>query len=164
KGRPEIFSLHELLYSIGEMIQVQPAFKDIELSIQSGATQDMVYADKDQLCQVVLNCLMNSADAVNSLEQTDYGKIIMTTDLPEADRIRLRITDNGAGIEKDQVDNIFDPFYTSKEPGKGTGLGLSVSRSIMENVGGRMEMESRKGKGSIMSIFLPLNDGVMSYD
>ncbi|MBW1644563.1 MAG: HAMP domain-containing histidine kinase, partial [Deltaproteobacteria bacterium] len=65
--------------------------------------------------------------------------------------------DNGIGIPAESLGNIFDPFYTTKEPGKGTGLGLSVSFMIIEEMGGKIEAASKEGQGTTISIFLPLS-------
>ena len=59
--------------------------------------------------------------------------------------------------QKENLGNIFDPFYTTKEPGKGTGLGLSVSFMIIENFGGKIEATSKEGEGTTMTVFLPLH-------
>ncbi|WP_417913950.1 sensor histidine kinase [Candidatus Electronema sp. JM] len=155
KGRPEDVSLHELMEAAADMVRVQKAFRQIKLTVQAGAAQDRVHADPDQLRQVLLNCLLNSADAVGSAGRTD-GVITLTTDLPEPGLLRLRIEDNGIGIAAEQLGAVFDPFFTTKEPGRGTGLGLSVSRSIVEAAGGSMKMASRAGQGSTVSICLPL--------
>jgi len=95
----------------------------------------------------------------------------VATDIPESragneqgDFLRIQISDNGIGIPGDQQADIFDPFYTTKEPGKGTGLGLSVSLSIIESLGGRMEMESAEGQGSVLSVFLPLIEKDLARD
>ncbi len=155
-------SINGLLRSIMEMMQVQPAFKNISLKSRLEATQDKVRADHDQLRQVFVNCLLNSADAVAEARRNGGGLIEVVTQVVTArsnatdNMIRIRISDNGAGIAPEHLDNIFDPFYTTKDTGKGTGLGLSVSLSIIEALGGRMQMKSKKGEGSTLSVFLPL--------
>lgn len=155
KGRPEIFSAHELLHSTAELMRVQKAFQQIELTVQAEAAQDRIHADPDQLRQVLLNCLLNSADAIGSAGRTG-GRITLSTDLPQPQQLRIRIADNGTGIPEKELAAVFDPFYTTKEPGKGTGLGLSVSRSLVEHAGGTMSIESRAGQGCTVSIYLPL--------
>jgi two-component system, NtrC family, sensor kinase len=154
KGRPEVFSLHPLLFAVVDMVQVQKAFKAITVTVCAAAAADMVHADPDQLRQVLLNCLLNSADAINSTGRPD-GTITMTTDRPEPNLLRLRIADNGSGITEEELASVFDPFYTTKEPGQGTGLGLSVSRSIIEAAGGVMNIASRAGQGTEVAICLP---------
>ena len=64
--------------------------------------------------------------------------------------------DNGPGISEENIANIFDPFYTTKEPGKGTGLGLSVSFMIIEGFGGKMTVSSEIGEGTTMTLLLPI--------
>ena len=164
KGKPEDFSLHELLRSVIDMVQVQPVFNNIKITCSFDANKDTVYADQDQLRQVFVNCLLNSGDAVTAAGKVDDGVVSVSTDVPgsqsEDDQtgyLRIRISDNGIGIAREQQAVIFDPFYTTKEPGKGTGLGLSVSLSIVESIGGRIEMKSIEGQGSVLSVLLVIS-------
>ena len=164
KGKPENFSLHELLRSVIDMVLVQPVFNTIKITSSLDADKDTVCADQDQLRQVFVNCLLNSGDAVTAAEKEDDGVVTVSTDVPglqsendQLEFLRIRISDNGVGIAKEQLEIIFDPFYTTKDPGKGTGLGLSVSLSIIESIGGRIEMESFEGQGSVLSVFLPVS-------
>jgi len=163
RGSVENFSFHELLGSVIEMIRIQPLFKDIQLTLQAKAAQYTICADRNQLRQVIVNCLLNSADAVNAASLASAGAIILGTDIfvdEQAARpvkfLRLTINDNGIGISEEQITAIFDPFFTTKDPGKGTGLGLSVSISIIESLGGSMQMKSTPGVGSTLTILLPL--------
>jgi hypothetical protein len=158
KGKPEDIALHTLLAEVAELVRVQKAFRQIELVVRAEAAQDSVHADPDQLRQVLLNCLFNSADAISSAGRAD-GAITLATDQPEPGLLRLQIEDNGSGVSAEQLAIVFDPFFTTKEPGRGTGLGLSVSRSIVEAAGGSMTMESRAGQGSTVIIRLPLAKG-----
>jgi two-component system NtrC family sensor kinase len=155
KGKPENIAVHAVLAEVAELVQAQKAFRQIKLTVRAEAAQDIVHADPDQLRQVLLNCLLNSADAISSAGRTD-GAITLATDQPEPGLLRLRIEDNGIGVSTEQLSTVFDPFFTTKEPGCGTGLGLSVSRSIIESVDGFMTMESRAGQGSTVIIRLPV--------
>ena len=67
--------------------------------------------------------------------------------------------DTGSGIEPENLSKIFDPFFTTKNVGEGAGLGLSVSLGIIERHGGRIDVESEVGKGTLFKVFLPLNGG-----
>jgi signal transduction histidine kinase len=68
----------------------------------------------------------------------------------------LEFLDTGCGMENEQLKMIFDPFYTTKDVGEGTGLGLFVTYSIIERMGGKISVESRKGQGSRFTVTLPV--------
>ncbi len=156
KGKPKLVSLHEILNSVAEMVQVQKIFQQIRIITNLEAKQDKIYADPDQIRQVLLNCLLNSADAIHSAGQPT-GIIMLSTVLLKPNLFCVRIKDNGTGIAQEDLLAVFDPFYTTKETGQGTGLGLSVSRSIVESAGGSIKIESRIGQGSIVTICLPMS-------
>jgi two-component system, NtrC family, sensor kinase len=69
----------------------------------------------------------------------------------------VEVADNGSGIPADVLPKIFDPFFTTKAVGKGTGLGLSVSYKIIENHGGKLEVQSKPGAGTRFTVVLPIN-------
>jgi two-component system NtrC family sensor kinase len=68
----------------------------------------------------------------------------------------IEFTDTGAGIADDNIKKVFEPFFSTKENGDGTGLGLSISYRIVQNHGGRIEVQSQPGKGTTFTVFLPL--------
>jgi signal transduction histidine kinase len=124
-------------------------------------------ADPNQLRQVFLNLLINAADAILSVEDHAKGKISITSEvvpmLPaeSADHrnmLKISYIDNGSGISRENLGNIFDPFYTTKEPGKGTGLGLSVCFMIIQGIGGKIQASSEEGRGSTINVYLPLTN------
>ena len=85
------------------------------------------------------------------------GKLVIATDLA-GPCIAVRIQDTGRGIHPDDLSKIFDPFFTTKDS-RGTGLGLSVSYGIVENHGGKIEVESQVGVGTAFTILLPVSGG-----
>ena len=101
---------------------------------------------------------MNAADAMGPDEAShdNSNKALMIESLVIEDSIELRFTDTGPGISERELSHIFDPFYTTKEPGKGTGLGLSVCYRIIEGLGGAIRAESSLGKGTTIIIDIPL--------
>ncbi len=109
-----------------------------------------IVTDGNQLKQIFLNILNNAADAI-----TPPGKITISTSYAD-DHISVAISDTGKGITQEQMEKIFLPFYTTKEPGKGTGLGLSVSYGIVKSLGGKILVESIPGKGSVFTVVLPV--------
>ena len=70
-------------------------------------------------------------------------------------QVRIDVIDSGVGISQEILPKVFDPFFTTKDPDKGTGLGLSVSRSIVEEFGGTIQIQSTPGEGTTVSILLP---------
>lgn len=104
-----------------------------------------------QLGQALLNLFVNAADAIGG-----RGEIRIRTQAAQG-AIRIRIADTGCGIPPEVVARIFDPFFTTKEVGKGTGLGLTVCRDVAQAHGGRIEVESRPGEGSVFTLVLPVN-------
>ncbi len=134
----------------------------LETSFQSSSC--MIYADKSQLEQVLVNLVVNARDAIE-----DYGKIKISTtkesftpkfyklhDLDASiEYITISVIDNGMGMSKEIREKIFEPFFTTKEIDKGTGLGLSTVFGIVKQNEGTIIVESEKGKGSEFKIYLP---------
>ncbi len=161
-GQRQQVSLHEILSSLESMVRHQPFLAGVELICSFGAVHDTVLANPDQLMQVFLNCLMNSADAIVAAGREE-GRITISTRSGSqqgsdaaADQIVVSITDNGEGIREEDLANVLDPFFTTKAPGKGTGLGLSVSHSIVTGHGGSMVIRSIYTKETTIEIRLPL--------
>ena len=134
-------SAHDIIRDITVVVQTQPIFSDIDMPLDFKAPKDTVYADPDLLRQVFLNLIINAADAVATIKDRPGGCLrIFTEALPShaaeslnrRETLSIRFADNGPGIPPENIANIFDPFYTTKEPGKGTGLGLSVCYMIIE--------------------------------
>jgi signal transduction histidine kinase len=109
-----------------------------------------VEASSGQLNQVLMNVLANACDAI-----PERGNIWITTRL-EDDRVSIAVRDDGTGILPEDRDRIFDPFFTTKPQGKGTGLGLAITHGIIERHGGTIHVESEPGRGTEVTIVLPL--------
>lgn len=118
-----------------------------------------IVGDSNQLEQVFLNLISNARDAME--EVSGPRDMTISTDLIEEDGIpwvRVSVKDTGAGIPKENLHKILEPFFTTKPVGKGTGLGLSLCFGIVEAHKGRIEIESEPGKGTEISVFIPVND------
>lgn len=137
---------------------------DSTLKLLSGQLKNKVLVRKDynevpkincninQMKQVFMNILTNAAQAIE-----DQGDINIKTEfLSEEKMVRIQISDTGGGIEKDNLEKIFDPFYTTKSVGEGTGLGLSISYGIVKSHGGQITVESDLGRGTTFVIDLPI--------
>ena len=99
-----------------------------------------------QLNQVWMNLLVNAAQAVS-----DRGTVTIST-RQDGDSIEVSITDDGCGVDSEQLSRIFDPFFTTKPVGEGTGLGLSISYGIIERHGGTISVESTVGRGTTFTV------------
>ncbi len=155
-----VTAVHEVLKEICEMLSAQKDMEQIDIIQQFNAVQDKVEIGNHALHQVFLNCLLNAIDAIKEKGENLPGTITLISENTwhedSEDHIILKIQDDGTGIEEEHIDTVFDPFYTSKPPGKGTGLGLSVSNTIIEAAKGRIQVTSKKKKGTSLTIDLPL--------
>jgi len=159
-GIPEEIGIHELLERTVEMIKPQPMMEGIEIELELETGRNIIRADPNQLQQVFINILINAADefAEAGIPGNLEKKLVIKSSSTSND-IEIRFMDNGAGIPLEQLNHIFDPFYTTKDPGKGTGLGLSVSYRIIEELNGQIYAESEPGKGTTIVVRLPLHAG-----
>ena len=143
-----------------DILTPQPVMGNISVDYRLKAGKDEIIADPNQLQQVFLNIILNAADSFtdgNEPEKEDGKKVLTIFSEVVGDALELRFQDNGSGITEEELAQIFDPFYTTKEPGKGTGLGLSVCYRIVEGLGGTIRAESFKGRGTTIIITLPQN-------
>jgi len=168
KGEVIAVSVHQTIVDMLDMLKPQPMMADIKLILDHQAANDTVLADPDKLKQVFLNIVMNSIDAMEANQTKDGSQDkmlsirtnVVSKTQPDprenGSRVHIEFIDNGPGIPAENLNRIFDPFYTTKDTGKGTGLGLSVSLRIVEDMGGDIKAKSEKGKGTTMTVILPL--------
>ena len=95
--------------------------------------------------------LVNASEAV-----LENGEVLMRTSNPDSETIRLEIIDNGSGISAQDLPHIFEPFFSAKHKESGIGLGLAITHGIVQSHQGKIEVDSKPGKGTTMSIILPL--------
>ncbi|MEJ1355511.1 MAG: PAS domain S-box protein [Candidatus Sedimenticola sp. (ex Thyasira tokunagai)] len=133
-------------------------FRNIEISREYAADLPRVPCIASEMQQVLLNLLRNAAQALyDQKERTEPARITIRTKA-EGAMARIDVVDNGPGMDQETSKRIFEPFFTTRPPGLGTGLGLSVSYFIIsEQLGGKMSVDSIPGKGTNISIFLPLD-------
>lgn len=119
-----------------------------------------VIASRRRLSQVVLNLLINAAHAMSSDRR--HQNLVEITTFASDEHACIEVCDNGPGMTPETLERVFEPFYTTKEPGRGTGLGLFVSREIVEEFGGTLHLESEPGRGTRATIRLPQRQAVIS--
>ncbi|MCK4418876.1 GAF domain-containing protein [Candidatus Aerophobetes bacterium] len=122
---------------------------DIRL-IKKMETVPKIKANLDEMKQVFLNLILNATQA---MPKGGELRIITST---HNNKVRIKVSDTGMGIFKENLDKIFNPFFTTKEPGEGTGLGLAFVHTIIERYGGNIRVESEKEKGTTFTIELPI--------
>jgi two-component system NtrC family sensor kinase len=95
--------------------------------------------------------LVNASEAVS-----ENGEVLIRTVNPDAESIRIEITDNGVGIAETDIPHVFEPFFSTKEKSSGIGLGLAIVHGIVQTHKGKTDVKSERGKGTTISITLPL--------
>ncbi len=164
--------LHLIIKEVLHLIRASiPSTISIQEDIDSNCGP--VLADATQIHQVIMNLCANAKQAMPSggllevvLEQVDID-IKERQDfqyLEEGRYAKLSIRDTGSGMDPGMVDHIFDPFYSTKEPGEGTGLGLSVVHGIVKSHHGEIVVKSRANSGSKFEIYLPICDQAIEKD
>ncbi|MEO5814532.1 MAG: PAS domain S-box protein [Gemmatimonadaceae bacterium] len=127
---------------------------NVEVTLDLDPTLPSTWADPFQLQQVVLNIVANAEQALG--DTAGVRRIVVRTATEAGGtRIVLSVSDNGPGVPREQVDRIFNPFYTTKPVGQGTGLGLSISDGIVREHGGRIRVDSKPGSGATFIVELP---------
>jgi two-component system, cell cycle sensor histidine kinase and response regulator CckA len=127
---------------------VAPLLGDIELDTQLAPNAHVV-ADPGELSQLLVNLIVNARDAIEG-----PGRVTIATQELD-DRVVLSVADTGAGMDEETVERIFEPFFTTKAAGEGTGLGLSTVYTVVEELGGTIDVESAVGAGTTFRIGLP---------
>ena len=148
----QYFQLNEALGESLRLVRDQKLFLHVKVVEDAPAAPVLVNADKNQLCQVVINLIINAVDAMDG-----NGTLTLRTyeDRPNRKAI-LEVSDTGGGIPAENISKIFDPFFSTKEVGKGTGLGLSMAYGIMEENHGRIYVKDTGPEGTTFALELPL--------
>ncbi|MFC1883130.1 ATP-binding protein [Thermodesulfobacteriota bacterium] len=161
--RPEPTHAHDVLRETVEMLKPQPMMSHMEIVEDLKSSEDEILVDPDQLKQVFLNIILNASDAMKEGSHGENEKSEKTLTIRSekvGGLLEISFEDTGPGIPDEVIPQIFDPFYTTKEPGMGTGLGLSVSYRIIETLGGTIKAKSEPGKGGATIIIdIPLIEG-----
>jgi signal transduction histidine kinase len=132
-----------------KLVDRQTRFRGIDLVLSLEEELPRVRGDHERLRQLLLNLLFNAADALGG-----KGRIEVRT-ANGTGVVRLIVEDNGPGIARDILEQVFDPFVTTKAPGQGTGLGLAVCHTIVEGLGGSIEAANRERGGAAFEVRLP---------
>src|SRR5207237_861270 len=161
--QPKVLDLNELIAEMGRLLQ-RLLREDIEYKVQLSEPLARVQADPGQIEQVLLNLIVNAADAMPK-----GGTLTIATEdvcvdplyaqarppLAPGDYVMLAVSDTGLGMDAGTKARIFEPFFTTKEPGKGTGLGLATVYGVVKQSSGYIFVDSAPGTGARFEIYLP---------
>jgi PAS domain S-box-containing protein len=148
----KIFKLNDVIDDSLRLIRDQKLFLHVQVVEDKAFPPILVNADKNQLCQVVINLIINAIDAMDG-----NGVITLHTfEDADKDKAYLEVSDTGGGISPENMSKIFDPFFSTKELGKGTGLGLSMAYGMMEENHGRIFVRKTGPQGTTFTLELPL--------
>lgn len=148
--------LNQIVRTTLSLVQHKMKLSNVAVEARLAETLPPVSCDQSQMQQVVLNLLLNAAEAA---QPKGGGRVTVSTEAAGG-VVVLNISDNGEGIQPENLAKIFDPFFTTKPEGKGVGLGLAVSYGIIQAHGGDIEVQSKVGEGTTFRISLPLQQPV----
>ena len=161
--QPRVIDIADVLAELSNLLR-RLIGENIELKMIHGREVGLVKVDQGQFEQVVINLAVNARDAMPrggrltlTTENISAGETVRVgpEEMPAGDYVQIEVIDTGVGIAADNIDRIFDPFFSTKEIGSGTGLGLSTVYGIVRQTGGFVQVDSAPGKGAKFSIFLP---------
>jgi PAS domain S-box-containing protein len=163
--QPTVLDLNDLVRDLDLMLR-RLIGEDVQLTTALHADKLCAKADRGQLEQVLTNLVVNARDAM-----PQGGRLLISTGQVPASAestqrtgargyAMLTVTDSGCGMDEHVLKRLFEPFFTTKDVGKGTGLGLAMAYGIVQQSGGRIDVESKPGCGSTFRVYLPLVDAV----
>jgi len=143
--------LHQILKDTYLLLSHQMKMADINFYNDFTATEDLIHCSENQIKQACVAIIVNASEAV-----VENGEILMKTVNPDPNHIKITISDNGVGIAAADISHIFEPFFSAKQKASGIGLGLAIVHGIVQSHNGKIEIDSEPGKGTTLSIILPL--------
>lgn len=149
----ELVDLNEVIEEILENIKLNRELVE-KIKIKKAFSENAkAFANKEQVRQIINNLLLNAIEAIEEEGVLSIETIEVQSE-EQKKFIKITISDTGCGITEDDLNKIFEPFFTKKE--KGTGLGLAIVNHIVEGYKGKIEIESEEGKGTICRVWLPV--------
>jgi C4-dicarboxylate-specific signal transduction histidine kinase/ActR/RegA family two-component response regulator len=130
--------------------------EDVDVTKVPSAAPPLIAGDFQQIVQILVNLISNACDAMAGVVRYPEGKRLTIRTGANGGRAFIRIEDNGPGIPAGAAEQLFQPFFTTKEPGRGTGLGLSICRQIAQEHGGNVSFENSPGEGCAFILDLPV--------
>jgi signal transduction histidine kinase len=141
------------------VLLLKPVFKQRSVSVTTQVAESLpvIYGDGNSIQRVLINLLDNAVDACDIGGSVRIGTFEHEGPKPKEQGVTIEVADTGAGIPPEMLPKVFDLFVTTKAPGKGTGLGLVICQEIVKAHGGTINIASRLGTGTTVTVFLPVN-------
>lgn len=152
----QVTDINNSLQEAVAITKVGTKAKDIEFKLKLNEDVPSLPLIPDQIQQVFLNILINAVDALSEVTSNKSKKIEVESKV-ENNQVKLIFSDNGPGINEENISKVFEPFFTTKEKGKGTGLGLWISYGIIKSFQGELKVESTAGNGTVFKLTLPID-------
>ena len=143
--------LNKILQETYELMTHPIKITGISFLTDFSAKSDLIFCSPNQIKQACVAIIVNASEAV-----LENGEILISTINPDEDTIRFGISDNGIGIPEDDIPHVFEPFFSTKHDTSGIGLGLAIVHGIVKSHNGKIEVKSEPGKGTTISVTLPL--------
>ncbi len=150
KVSPE--DVNEIVESISRILETEAKEKDVRLHLRLASGLPKIFIDKEQIKQVLMNVIINAIQSIEGGGDVEISTRIFSREGAER-FVQIEVRDTGTGIEEEDLENIFNPFFTTKK--EGCGLGLSISHQIIQEHAGHMMAESKLGEGTTFFINLP---------
>jgi signal transduction histidine kinase len=146
--------INDVVREVIALVQLELTSHGVSLRTEPAPTLPRILADRVQLQQVIINLVMNGIEAMQSV--TDRPReLVIRSRQDETQQVLASVTDCGVGISAENVDRLFNPFFTTKSGGM--GMGLSICRSIIESHGGRLWATANVPHGATFQFTLPVN-------
>ncbi|ABW66698.1 ATP-binding protein [Desulfosudis oleivorans] len=154
---PEATEINRLIEATVKLIENQALIKGVAIHFHPGESLPALVIDRSQMQSVLLNMIINALDASEPSDTIEIATAMArSAGAPGRNGVEITVADTGCGIPPENLDKLFDPFFSTKEVGKGTGLGLSVSFGIVKEHNGNIRVQSEVGVGSTFFIWLPV--------
>ncbi len=153
----EAIELHDVIENALSLVNMQVQSHGIIIRKKFCKWNPRIRANKTVLEQILINLVNNSIHSLDSINSKSK-KILISTELIESNVI-LKVQDNGAGIKQENIDRIFDPFFSTKDPSEGMGLGLAIVKNFIKEIKGNIKLVSNNESGAKFEIILPLSNG-----
>jgi two-component system NtrC family sensor kinase len=151
KARLDDLDLHRLLAETLSLLREQARAREITIETELSPELKRILADRDQIQQVFVNLILNAMEAVGSA-----GKVRIVSRV-EGDKAIIQVIDTGKGIKEEDLERVFEPFFSKALGKKGIGLGLTICESIIRQHKGDIQIRSQYGQGTTVTMALPLN-------